>query len=230
MRGSPVRLVLAIWGLTGALAWAPLQAMAAPVKGTVSLPDDLKSGRRFEGYWRVENGIVPIAPAPNRGDTVVVLTGIKGQAPAAKTVTVDINGLQGVPSTVVIGENSVVEFKNSDKVPHDLSIPDQPSLMPLQRLAPGGVRRQRFLVAGGYTVRCAEYPHMLISVVVVGSPHFAQTDDKGGFKFDAPDGKATLKVWSHGRWVDERAIEVGPGSADLDIKVTQESDGKSAAE
>jgi hypothetical protein len=201
------------------------RAMASPVKGTVVLPQELKSARRFRGYWRIENGIVPTAPLPARGDTVVVLTGVKGAAPAARTVTVDIAGLAATPPTVVLGEGSVVEIKNSDRVAHDLSIPDMTSLMPLERLAPGSLRRQKMLTAGGYAVRDAEYPHLVISVIVVGTPHYAMVDDKGGFKLpDAPDGRATLKVWSQGRWVHEQAVDVGPKSDDLRIKVPQASD------
>ncbi len=197
-------------------------AFAAPVRGAVSLPQELKTGRRLRGYWRIENGIVPLGPPANRGDTVVVLTGLKGAAPPARTVTVDITGFAAQPTTLVVGEGSVVEIKNSDRVPHDFSLPDVPALMPLERLAPGGLRRQKFLAPGGYTIRDAEYPHIVISVIVVGSPWFAITDDKGAFKLpDAPDGRATLKIWSHGRWVHQQEIEIGPKSADLAIKVPE---------
>lgn len=194
-------------------------ASAAPVKGTIVLPAELKSGRRHLGYWRVDNGNVPVQPPPHRGETVVVLEA-KGQPPPARTVTVDISGLQAVPPTVVVAEGSVVEFRNSDKVPHDLHTPGQESLMALERLKPGALRRQKFLVAGGYVVRDLEYPHLAISVVVVNTPHHAVADEKGGFRIaDAPDGKATLKVWSHGRWVHEEEIEVGK-NGDLQIKVS----------
>ena len=51
---------------------------AAPVRGTVQLPSELKTGRKLRGYWRLENGIVAIAPPANRSETVVVLSGVKG--------------------------------------------------------------------------------------------------------------------------------------------------------
>src|SRR5215216_4926023 len=88
------------------VAWSPAAA-AAPVRGTIALPNDLRTARRFRGYWRVENGVVPLAPAPSRADTVVVLSGVKGTPPAARTVTIDITGLAPTPSTVVVGEGSV---------------------------------------------------------------------------------------------------------------------------
>lgn len=190
------------------------------MRGTVVLPAELKAGRRNMGYWRVENGNVPIQPAASRGETVVVLAGPKGQAPGAKQVSVEIAGLQASPAVVVVGEGSVVEFKNADKVAHELSTPDQSSLMPPERLSPGAVRKQKFLVAGGYLVRCSEFPHIAISVVVVASPYFATADDKGGFRIgDVPEGKAQLKVWSHGRWVHEEEVDVGK-AGDLQLKVS----------
>lgn len=214
MRGLAFFLLIGAAALTSERA-----AVAAPVAGKVTLPTELKAGRRHHGYWRLENGIVPVAPASARGDTVVVLTGTKGQAPAAKTITVEIAGLQATPSTVVVGEGSVVEFKNNDRVPHDLSTPANTSLMAIERLPPRGVRRQKFSTAGAYVVRCTEYPHMIVSVLVVNTPHFAVVDDKGAFKMpDVAEPKAALKVWSDGRWVHEQEIDTA-AAGDLQVKV-----------
>jgi hypothetical protein len=216
--------------LLGAVAFVtgPGAAWAAPVRGTVAAPEDVKSGRRHQGYWRVESGVPGAPVATSKGDTVVLVTGVKGTPPPARTITVEISGFQtmnvglGTPQTTwVVGEGSVVEFKNSDRVAHDLSIPEMPELMPVERLVPGQIRRQRFATAGAYTVRCSEYPHLTASIVVVASPFYAVADEKGGFKIaEVPEGKATLKVWSHGRWIHEEAVEVGPKTADLRIKPT----------
>jgi len=220
MRGILFSALLS--ALVGSLLLGGLrEAVAAPVRGKVTLPKAEASGRRFRGYWRIENGIVPTASASRAGDTVVVLTDVKGPVQPARTVTVDIQGLRAAPSTVVVGPGSVVEFKNSDGMAHDLSIPEKPDLMPVQRLAPGALRRQRFANPGGFAVKDAEYPHIVVSVLVVASAHFAQVDEKGTFRIpDAPAGKATLKVWSHGRFVHEQPIDVG-ASEDLSITVTE---------
>lgn len=194
-------------------------AQAVPVKGTVTMAAKARSGRRFEGYWRVENGTVPIAPAPVHEDPVVVLTGLKGAAPPARTVTVEIGGLMATPATVVIGPGSVVEFKNVGKTAHDLYSRDGHT-MALQRLMPGALRHQKFGEVGGYEVRCAQYPHVSVSVVVVDSPYFAKVNDQGAFAIaDVPEGQGTLKVWYQGRWVDEQPIEVKPGGRDVQIQV-----------
>ena len=210
----------------GLVALAPsLAAAAAVVRGTVTLPEDLKSGRRFLGHWRVENTTVPIQPAPARGDTVVVLVGPKPQVLVPKNTPVEIAGMQAAPATVVVGEGAVVEFRNSDKVAHDLSVPGRPDIMPPERLSPGTVRKVRFGISGEYVVRCTEYPHIAISVIVTSSPFYSAVDEKGGFKLnDVPEGPATLKVWSNGRWVHERAVEVTPKGVDLTIKVSDAAD------
>jgi plastocyanin len=199
----------------------PSLAAAANVRGTVTLPDDLKAGRRFLGHWRVENTTVPVQPAPARGDTVVVLLGPKPQVLAPKNTPVEIVGMQANPTTVVVGEGAVVEFRNSDKVSHDLSIPGRPEIMPSERLSPGTVRKQRFGISGEYVVRCTEYPHIAVSVIVTSSPFFAAVDEKGGFKLlDVPEGPATLKVWSNGRWVHEQAVDVPAKGIDLTLRVS----------
>jgi plastocyanin len=195
-------------------------AGAATVKGTVSLPPQLKTGRRFLGHWRVENTNVAVQHANPRGGTVVVLVGPQYQAVPPKTVSVEISGLQANPAAVVVSEGAVVEFKNADKVSHDLSIPDHADIMPPERLGSGTVRKQRFATAGEYLVRCAEYPHIVVSVIVTSSPLFSIPEDKGAFKIsDVPEGHATLKVWSSGRWVHEQEVDVPAKGLDLTVRV-----------
>jgi plastocyanin len=203
-----------------ALSAAPPAAFAGSVKGTVRLPDGGRGGRMHQGFWRLENGNVPVKPG-GKGTAVVVLTGISGQhAPSAKTVTVEIAGLDAQPRLVVIGPGSVVEFKNVGKITHELSMPADVSTMPVERLNPGTHRHQKFNAPGGYLVRCSEYPHLAISVIVVDSPYYSIVDEKGGFQIPAgvPDGKATLKVWSLGRWVHEESIDA-TGKQDLTVRV-----------
>ncbi len=193
-------------------------ALAAPVRGTVSLPPELRVPRRFLGHWRVDYAS-PSGRAGVPEGTVVLVTGANGQPPSAKTVSVEISGLQAVPSPLVVGEGPVLELRNSDKVTHELSIPGQPELMPTELLRSGMVRKQRFGVAGEFVIRCSQYPHIAISVIVTPSPYFDIVDERGGFKLDVPEGKATLKVWSRGRWVHEQEVDVSARGLDLAVKV-----------
>jgi plastocyanin len=225
-----IRRFLTAATLIAGLAWQGL-SLAATVKGTVSLPADLKTARRFLGHWRVENNSVPVQHASFRGGTLVVLVGPQYQAIPPKNVTVEISGLQASPAAVVVSEGTVVEFKNLDKVSHDLSTPDAPDMMQTERLASGTVRKQRFATAGEYIVRCAEYPHIVVSVIVTSSPLFSVVEDKGAFRIEGvPEGHATLKVWSNGRWVHEQEVDVTARGLDLAVKVQGASSGKEAAE
>ena len=211
-------------GATGPVA-------AAVVKGTVNLPADLRSGRLYQGHWRVENTTVAIAHANLRGGTVVMVVGPQFQSLPPKNVAVEISGLQANPAAVVISEGTVVEFKNSDKVSHDLSIPGQPQIMPPERLSPGTIRKQRFSAPGEFRVRCTEYPHIVISVIVTNSPYFSVADDRGVFKInDVPEGHATLKVWSGGRWVKEAEVDIPKVGLDLTVKVPNASGAVEPAE
>lgn len=213
--------MLAAAAVCAAALLLPSSLIAAPVRGTVSLPSSLKTGRRFQGYWRLENGNVPVAPVSNRGETAVVLEGFKGAAPPPRTVTVEIAGLQVNTPLLVVGPGSVIELRNNDKLPHDLGIPESPKVMPVERLAVNQVRRVRFNEPGSYVVRWVEYPHLVLSVIVASSTSFAVVDEKGAFKIaDVADGKGTLKVWSHGRWVHDEPIEVSGKAVEAQVKVT----------
>jgi plastocyanin len=206
-------------------------ATAGTVKGTVKLPDSARAGRMHQGYWRLENGNVPVRAATGKPTAAVILDGISGvHAPPPKTVTVEISGLDAQPRVVVVGPGSVIEFKNVGKTTHVLSVPSDPALMSVQRLTPGTFRLQKFGAPGGYLVRCSEYPHLAISVIVVDSPYFAVIDDKGTFQIPGtvPDGKATLKVWSMGRWVHEESVDT-TGKQDLTVRVAPKTGSPSDA-
>ena len=219
-------------GLVAGFGWfGPASAAGTTVKGTVNLPAELRTGRVFFGHWRVENTNVAIQHANPRGGTVVFLVGPPIQAVPPKNVSVEISGLQATPATVVVSEGTVVEFKNSDKVSHDLSTPGLPQIMPPERLSAGTVRKQRFSAPGEYLVRCTEYPHIVVSVIVTNSPLFSVADEKGAFKInDVPEGHATLKVWSGGRWVKEAEVDVPARGLDLTVKVPSASGAVEPAE
>lgn len=202
----------------------PRPAHAESVRGRVTLSESLESPRRFAGYWRVENGSVPISSPTNPDPPVVVMTDVKGSPPEAKTFTVDIAGFAVNKPTLLVGVNSVVEIRNGDKTPHDLSIPGQEALMPLERLAPGTLRRQKFGVAGAYEIRSAQHPHLSINVIVLDNPFATTCDAKGNFKLpEMPQGKATLKVWAHGQVVHEQTVDVQSSMKALQIDVASSS-------
>ena len=226
-----IRFLSALVVAAPALVWSCFHvrsAFAETVRGRVVLSDTFQNPRRFPGYWRVENGTVPITPPTNADPPVVLLTGLKGEPSTAKTYTVDIQGFAASKPTLVVSVGSVVEIRNGDKVAHDLSIPGQETLMPLQRLGPGGLRRQKFVVPGAYEIGSAQYPHLTIAVLVVDNAFASACDAKGNFKIgDVPVGKASLKVWAQGQFVHEQSLDVQTDMKALQIDVATATSGDS---
>jgi hypothetical protein len=228
LRLSPpaVRLALAT---TFVLA-VGASAVAGTVKGTVKLPDRARSTRLYQGYWRIENGNVPVQTAGGaKMETAVVLEDVNGaHPPPARTVTVEIGGLDARPRLVIVGPGSVIEIKNTGKVKLNLSTPATPAVMPPELLPAGGTRRARFDSVGGFAIRDFDYPHIMISVLVVDSPYYATIDEKGGFSIPGvPDGKAHLKVWTRGKWAAEQEIDTG-SKEEVTVKVGAAAEKESA--
>jgi hypothetical protein len=210
-----------VFGLAVALSAGP-SAWAGTVKGTVKLPENARSTRLYQGYWRLENGNVPVQTSGGaKLETAVVLENVNGShPPAARTVTVELGGLDARPRLLIVGPGSVVELKNTGKIRMELSTPDTPTVMAPEQLPSGATRRQKFDAVGGFVIRDAEYPHIMISVIVVDSPYYSTIDEKGSFSIPGvPEGKANLKVWTRGKWASEEEIDTG-SKEDLTVKVT----------
>ena len=103
-----------------------VSASAGTLKGSVKLPESSRSSRLYQGYWRLENGNVPVqtaaAPRPRPWSSSRTSTARTPRPP--RTVTVEIGGLDAHPRLVILGPGSVVEIKNTGKVTHELSTPD----------------------------------------------------------------------------------------------------------
>ena len=149
-------------------------------------------------------------------------------------MTIELGGLDARPRLVVVGPGSVIEIKNTGKVRHELSTPDTPQLMQLESLPPGGTRRQKFDGVGGFVIRDSEYPHIMISVIVVDSPYFSALDEKGIFldrqrarRQGHPQG---LDARSLGGGAGDRHGRAGQGRADREGRRTPRAASKEAKE
>ena len=136
------------------------------------MPDASRSTRLYHGYWRLDNGNVPVQTAGGaKAETVVVLENVKGaKAPSARTVTIELGGLDARPRLVVSGPGSVIELKNTGKVQARAVDAGQAGGDAAgDAAARGSTRRQRFDAIGDYVIRDSEYPHIMISVIIVGT-------------------------------------------------------------
>jgi hypothetical protein len=198
-------------------------AAAATVRGTITLPAEARSADAREGHWRVENGVLPIAPrVPDpRTGVIVVLESANApkKEPDKSTVTIDLRGLRLDPQVLAVPIGATVSFKNADRVPHMLYFEGGSSLLPPEATPSGQSRAVRVLAAGEWIVRDQEYPHIEGAIVVSPSPWFTTVDDRGAFKIDAPEGKYTLRVFWRGQWVMTQPLEVGPRSTDVSLQL-----------
>jgi hypothetical protein len=91
--------------------------------------------------------------------------------------------------------------------------------------APGATRSIKLTAAGEYEVRDVDFPHAQTTLVVVDTPYFGRSDDKGSFKIEAPEGKYTLKVYFRGAWAASQPVEVGHGGEVL-VRLNLPDDGR----
>jgi len=189
----------AILGLAATLLVAlPRAGAAATVAGTVTV-----DGRAAE-------------------QTVVYLEGATpAPAASAEPVVVDQRDLAFVPTLLAIVRGTVVEFKNSDDVRHNVFSPSAAGgTFDLGTYSRGESRRVTFDEPGEVAVLCNIHMEMQAHIVVLRDPFFATTRPGGAYTIErVPPGTYTLKVWRK-RWLPlERAVEVpAAGTLALDVE------------
>ena len=209
-------------GVLFAVALLPGVAGAAAVKGTVLLPDSMRQPRdETQGYWRLENGVVPVTSQPRSvfAETLVVFESSAAATPGNTTATVEMLGLDFSPRVLPVALGTTVEFKNSDKHLHVLWSPENTSFFKQEPTPPGSSRKVRFFAPGAVLIRCSEFPHMLGAVIVLAQPLYGRPDRDGAFAVSVPDGRYMLRVFARGRWVHQQPVEVNAQMGELKIKV-----------
>jgi plastocyanin len=165
--------------LFGALLVAGL-AQAGEVNGKVSAP----------GLKSVENIAVYIDAIPGK----------KFDYPVHH-VTVDQRNQTFIPHTVIVLRGSIVDFKNSDHVAHNVYWPSINGNKALRHsmtiVSPGHTKSFQFDNVGTAQLFCNLHVEMAGYIVVVPTPYFALTAYDGSFTIkDVPPGAYTLKTWS----------------------------------
>jgi len=220
MRGSRVRAATLV-----AVTLSAMPALAAPVHGLVALPAGFKPVKeRIPTHWRVENGVLPIAPPRRdpRTEMVVYLEGGKAPITAkAKTAVMKIAGYRFDPYCVAIVAGGTVQFKNTGRATH--VIYDSQKVMGPGSIKPGESRKQQYHAEGDYEIREEEFPHMRGMVKVLSTPLFTRPDDKGAFNLaDVPEGKWTVKVWYRGTVLAQSTVEVTDKGAEVVLRVPEQ--------
>ena len=197
------RFVVKAMAITGALLLVAGTTLAGDIKGKVSV----------QGMKSAENIAVYVDAIPDK----------KFEAPTAKPVMDQVK-MTFVPHLMVVQVGTTVEFLNSDPVGHNVY---WPSISGNKKLAhnmgtwPKGEKKSfQFTDVGVASLLCNVHPEMNGYIVVVPTPYFAVTDKSGNYEIkNVPPGKYTLKTWSEEGKVTTQAVEVGAGTATVDLTV-----------
>lgn len=196
------------------IAVAAVAASAiALVLANTSQAGDIKGKVKVEGIRSPENIVVYID----------AIAGKTFQAPK-EHVVMDQLKMKFVPHVMAVQQGTTVEFLNSDSVGHNVY---WPSVSGNKKLAhnmgtwPKGQKKPfQFNDPGVAALLCNVHPEMSGYIVVVPTPYFAVTDKDGNFELkDVPAGKHTLKTWSEDGKPITQTIEVGAGTASVELSV-----------
>lgn len=159
-------------------------------------------------------------PATN---AVVYLERVGTAAPAASAgppVLMDQRNLRFLPEVLAVRQGTVVEFRNSDDVQHNVFTPSEAGgRFDLGTYNRGEMRTVTLDQPGDLVILCNIHMEMEAHILVLRDPSFAQTDAQGGYRIaDVEPGQYTLRVWQK-RWLsDGQAVDV-PLAPDFTLDV-----------
>ncbi len=129
-----------------------------------------------------------------------------------------------IPHVLPVVKGTTVDFWNDDSVNHGVS---WPSISGNKKLAhhlgiwpQGEMRSFTFNDAGVVPLLCYLHPEMSGYIIVVPSPYFAVTDDKGGFDIKGvPPGEHVLKIWSENGEPVSEPVQVADSPTTISVTV-----------
>lgn len=167
------------------------------------------------------SGIVSAGGKPAAG--VIVYLESQTEPVASKTparVVMDQKDLAFVPGTLPVVRGTVVDFRNSDDVEHNVFSPsEEVTHFDLGTYRRGESRSVQFDRIGEIQVLCNIHMEMAARILVVRDPYFARAGSDGAFRVDGvPAGTYTLRIWRD-RWSPSTpTVEVrGEGVTTVDI-------------
>lgn len=155
-----------------------------------------------------------VEPADAPASAVWVGSGAPPVDPGtAVPVRIEQRGFQFRPALSVVRTGTPVVFPNEDQLYHSVF-----SYSPAKRFDLGRFRKGEepspvvFDVPGQVQLFCEVHEHMRANLVVVDTPWFACTDERGNFSIEgiAP-GRHVVSVWLSPKQTVTREVELAPG-------------------
>lgn len=168
-------------------------------------------------------GTVKIQRASDNADAVVYIEkqeNMKFKPPKEQPV-MDQQNFTFTPHILPIIVGTTVQFRNSDKVEHNIFTPSPAGdMFNLGNWKGDQVKTYTFDKTGEVVLLCNLHPEMEGYIYVTPTPYFAKTDVKGNFTItDIPGGNYTLKVWSEHGNARHQKVEV-PETGEVTVNFT----------
>lgn len=176
--------------------------LLAKVSGTITVVNSKKNDPSNIAVW-----LEPAGPPPKLA---------KSEGP-----TIRQKGKKFLPHVIIATVSQEVKFPNDDPFPHNIFSNSEVKKFDLGLYQAGESRSLPLTRPGVIPVFCNIHPQMSAYIVVVKTPYYALSNDKGMVEINnVPNGKYTLKVW-HEKATPEtlaklsRPITVNGATADL---------------
>jgi plastocyanin len=135
-----------------------------------------------------------------------------------KRYVLDQRNLAFFPHVLVVPVGATVEFPNNDRVFHNVFSFKDGKRFDLGLYPIGTVKHVRFDTPGLSRVFCNIHPAMAAYVMVVDTPYFAISDEKGRFMVrGVPAGSYTYRAWRPGGATLTDSVAIAPGS-ELEVR------------
>lgn len=175
----------------------------------------LASAAILAGADGLRAGVISGTVNPAKAGSVVYIEAIAGKTfPApAKPVVMDQKSLLFQPHVMAVPLGATVQFRNSDKVQHNIfwpSINGNKKMSHNMGTWPTGEERSfKFDTPGVVPLLCNVHPEMSGYIIVSPTPYYAVTDASGNFKIaDVPDGSYTISAWHEGAKIQSKPVTI----------------------
>jgi plastocyanin len=191
----------------------PVCLLVATLSAGVSHAGDIKGEVTAQGIKSPENIAVYVDAIPG-----------KTFPPPSEHAVMDQRKLTFIPHVLVVLKGTTVDFLNSDAVGHNVY---WPAINRNKKLAhnmgtwPQGVKKSfTFDDLGVAPLLCNVHSAMPGYIVVVPTPYYALTPKDGSYEIkNVPVGHYTLMTWSEEGKPTTAIVDVGAGTAALNLTV-----------
>jgi len=125
-----------------------------------------------------------------------------------------------VPRLLPVVKGQEIRFLNSDKVQHNVFSPHEQEPFDLGLYPAGESKSVTLNSLKRHKVYCNLHKNMVADILVLPSPYYSLTDEKGGYRIQGlPPGDYVLRVWHIFGGSDQKPIRVGSQPLRVDFSI-----------